>query len=39
MREFYELINEYPGTTFLVAWFIFIVLGMIFHTIINRRKQ
>lgn len=22
MREFYEVINEYPGTTFILAFFI-----------------
>ncbi|QIG63525.1 hypothetical protein DAC20_34 [Bacteroides phage DAC20] len=29
MREFYEVINEYPGTTFILALFILIIVGIL----------
>lgn len=29
MREFYEVINEYPGTTFILAFFILAIVGIL----------
>lgn len=29
MREFYEVINEYPGTTCLLAFFILVIVGIL----------